>query len=63
MSAASNCYIDGEALIRAKRRGRPVYERLVAFYRSRGATYAEIAAAMASAKTLVSALYLGGGGR
>jgi len=63
MSAPFNSYIDGEALIRAKHRGRKAFERLVAYYRSVGATDAEIVDAMVRAPSLASALHLVGGGR
>lgn len=63
MSAPSNSYTDGEALIRAKRRGRKAFEQLVEHYRSHGVTDAEIAAAMVRAPGLVSTLHLAGGGR
>jgi hypothetical protein len=60
---ASNSDIDGQALIRAKRRSRKAFEQLVAHYRSLGATNAEIAAAMVRAPGLISTLYLPGDGR
>jgi hypothetical protein len=63
MSAASNCYIDGEALIRAKRRSHKAFEQLVAHYRSLGATDARIVTAMARAPGLISTLHLAGGRR
>jgi len=63
MSAPSNSYTDGEALIRAKRRGRKAFERLVAYYRSSGVTDAEIVGAMARARGLISTLNLAGGRR
>jgi hypothetical protein len=63
MSAPFNSNIDGEALIRAKRRGRRAFEQLVAHYRSIGVTDAEIVAAMVRARGLISTLNLAGGGR
>jgi hypothetical protein len=63
MSTASNSDIDGQALIRAKRRSRKAFEQLVAHYRSDGVTDAEIAAAMVGAPGLISTLHLAGGGR
>ena len=63
MSAPSNSYIDGEALIRAKRRGLRAFEQLVVHYRSHGVTDAEIVAAMVRARGLISTLNLAGGRR
>ena len=63
MSAPSNSYTDGEALMRAKRRGRKAFDQLVAHYRSHGVTDAEIVAAMARARGLISTLNLAGGRR
>jgi hypothetical protein len=60
MSAPSNSYIDGEALIRARRRGRRALKRLVEHYKSLGATEAEIAHTMSRARGLISPLNLGG---
>jgi len=63
MSAPSNSYTDGEALIRAKRRGRKAFDQLVAHLRSHGVTDAEIVAAMVRARGLISTLNLAGGRR
>ena len=59
MSAPFNSYIDGEALIRARRRGRRALKQLVKHYKSLGATNAEIAYAMSRARELISPLNLG----
>jgi hypothetical protein len=60
MSTPSNSYIDGEGLIRARRRSRRALEQLVKHYKSLGATDAEIAYAMSRARGLISPLNLGG---
>jgi hypothetical protein len=57
------CGIDGDALIRARRRGRKAFERLVAHYRPLGVTDGEILRAMMDARGLISTLNLAGDGR
>ena len=59
LNPPSNCYIDGDALIRARRRGRRALKQLVKHYKSLGATDAEIADAMSRARGLISPLNLG----
>jgi hypothetical protein len=53
--------IDGEALIRAIRRGRHHYEKLVDQLRAGGATDAEMIKAMVGARGMISTLRLRGG--
>jgi hypothetical protein len=52
--------IDGEALVRARRRGVRQFEKLVAHYRALGATDPDLIAAMVRARGLISTLKLRG---
>lgn len=52
--------IDGEALVRARRRGVRPFEKLVAHYRALGATDPDLVAALINARGLISTVKMRG---